>query len=316
MRFLLTALLLLPALSAAQQLHTFKNGEVADADKVNENFELLRDELSAVEATIPRNPWSENLAYHAVTVDCTDNSLALEEAFTSVHPLDPIAYLIKGTCELNSSIEGRNLAVTSADNDIANNILTSSGEGGDINLRHSSLFLTEVALDLRSVSGSMGSSLMISSVDWTNRRGSEYVSKLKFSSGSQIYFSANAKRGESTWPDIEVRLWSSSSLRIDTPNFSFNNIRAALTSTVWCNRCGGADLGSITLQSGSAVCTWDSSDPVALDSLVVGTNSTFVESIYGSDPPEEPAYPVTQDESSSVVFERSLACLDYSSNPS
>jgi len=41
MRYLLTALLLLPALVSAQELHTFKNGEVADADKVNENFETI-----------------------------------------------------------------------------------------------------------------------------------------------------------------------------------------------------------------------------------------------------------------------------------
>jgi hypothetical protein len=31
----------------AQELHTFSNGEVADADKVNENFSVLREEISA-----------------------------------------------------------------------------------------------------------------------------------------------------------------------------------------------------------------------------------------------------------------------------
>lgn len=41
MRYLLTALLFLPALVSAQELHRFKNGEVADADKVNENFETI-----------------------------------------------------------------------------------------------------------------------------------------------------------------------------------------------------------------------------------------------------------------------------------
>ena len=45
MRYLLTALLLLPALVSAQELHTFKNGEVADADKINENFQNLVDRL-------------------------------------------------------------------------------------------------------------------------------------------------------------------------------------------------------------------------------------------------------------------------------
>ena len=45
MRYLLTALYLLPTLVLAQELHTFKNGEVADAEKVNENFQNLADRL-------------------------------------------------------------------------------------------------------------------------------------------------------------------------------------------------------------------------------------------------------------------------------
>ena len=48
MRYLLTALLLLPALVFAQELHTFKNGEVADADKINENFQSLAQQTAAL----------------------------------------------------------------------------------------------------------------------------------------------------------------------------------------------------------------------------------------------------------------------------
>ena len=45
MRYLLTALLLLPSLALAQELHSFKNGEVADAEKVNQNFDALKERL-------------------------------------------------------------------------------------------------------------------------------------------------------------------------------------------------------------------------------------------------------------------------------
>ena len=48
MRFILTALFLLPAIAKAQQLHTFKNGEVADAEKVNENFQSLSNSVRTV----------------------------------------------------------------------------------------------------------------------------------------------------------------------------------------------------------------------------------------------------------------------------
>ena len=47
MRYLLTALLLLPVIVSAQELYTFENGEVADADKINKNFDLLMEQISA-----------------------------------------------------------------------------------------------------------------------------------------------------------------------------------------------------------------------------------------------------------------------------
>ena len=48
MRYLLTALFVLPAIATAQQLHTFKNGEAADAEKVNENFQSLSNVVGTV----------------------------------------------------------------------------------------------------------------------------------------------------------------------------------------------------------------------------------------------------------------------------
>jgi hypothetical protein len=48
MRYLLTALYLLPALVSGQELYTFKNGEVADADEVNENFQNLAQQTAAL----------------------------------------------------------------------------------------------------------------------------------------------------------------------------------------------------------------------------------------------------------------------------
>ena len=43
---LLTFLLLLPALAFGQELHTFQNGEVADADKINQNFNYVLENAS------------------------------------------------------------------------------------------------------------------------------------------------------------------------------------------------------------------------------------------------------------------------------
>ena len=47
MRYLLLPLLLIfPLLVSAQELHTFSNGEVADADEINANFQALHNEVT------------------------------------------------------------------------------------------------------------------------------------------------------------------------------------------------------------------------------------------------------------------------------
>lgn len=45
---LLTFLLLIPALAHGQALHTFENGQVADAEKINENFQSLSNAVGTL----------------------------------------------------------------------------------------------------------------------------------------------------------------------------------------------------------------------------------------------------------------------------
>ena len=46
LRKLIAALALLPTLALAQELHTFENGEVADADKLNESLQYILNNAS------------------------------------------------------------------------------------------------------------------------------------------------------------------------------------------------------------------------------------------------------------------------------
>ena len=57
-RLLLSLILFFPTALAAQELHTFSNGEVADAEKINENFEALKSEMSAAQSSSPRMAWA------------------------------------------------------------------------------------------------------------------------------------------------------------------------------------------------------------------------------------------------------------------
>ena len=45
----LAALLLLPALVSAQDLHTFNNGDVADAQQINSNFQALKSRIDSIQ---------------------------------------------------------------------------------------------------------------------------------------------------------------------------------------------------------------------------------------------------------------------------
>ena len=69
MRYLLlVASFLIAPLVSAQELHTFSNGGVADAEKINENFRLLLAEIEALQSRVeaievPPVGYSKSLGY-------------------------------------------------------------------------------------------------------------------------------------------------------------------------------------------------------------------------------------------------------------
>ena len=68
--FLLASLLIAPVVSA-QELHTFSNGEVADAEKINENFERLKESMGSQANCSARQDGSE------VVINCQDGSFGI-----------------------------------------------------------------------------------------------------------------------------------------------------------------------------------------------------------------------------------------------
>jgi hypothetical protein len=68
MRYSLAALCLLPTLAFAQQLHTFKNGEVADADKLNESLQYILNNASG--------GCSAKQLDQSAVIECSDGSTA------------------------------------------------------------------------------------------------------------------------------------------------------------------------------------------------------------------------------------------------
>ena len=76
MGYLLAALLLLPVLVSAQELHTFRNGEVADADKRNESLQyILNNASGGCSATQQDN---------SVLIECADGTTAVVPGYGTV----------------------------------------------------------------------------------------------------------------------------------------------------------------------------------------------------------------------------------------
>ena len=106
MRLLILSLLLIcSAWVSAQELNTFSNGEVADAEKINENFELLSNDVEGLLS------WQEQQlgkaflpdyggigSFHAIDVDCDQDPSALDDAFYDFIEYDRLRLNIRGTC--------------------------------------------------------------------------------------------------------------------------------------------------------------------------------------------------------------------------
>lgn len=102
----LSLVLACSVLANAQELNTFSNGEVADADKINENFQLLSDDvedlLSWQEQQLGKAFSPDDRAliqFHAVDVDCDEDPGALDDAMQfDFIEFDRLRLNIRGNC--------------------------------------------------------------------------------------------------------------------------------------------------------------------------------------------------------------------------
>ena len=89
--------LLLPALSLAQVPHTFNNGEVADAEKINANFGALSSDVSRLQLEVA----PEYLISEAV--DCSADPAALNKSLSQHAGVHNLELNVSGECLLDES---------------------------------------------------------------------------------------------------------------------------------------------------------------------------------------------------------------------
>ena len=119
---LASALLLLPITTLSQDLVEFQNGQVADADGINANFQNLDDRLRSLEARTNELEYSERDGlvggWQMITVDCSEDSTALSNERV-LQGSDRLRIKLFGTCELSQDflITGQKLMLDGGDLD-------------------------------------------------------------------------------------------------------------------------------------------------------------------------------------------------------
>ena len=113
-RLLISMLLVFSVPLAAQELHMFSNGEVADADKINENFEVLSQQVATLYDPVEAryNQWQQV----EIDVDCNADSFAFEKAYKESLNKNRLVFRLNGQCLFNDSLRvaGRFISISGA----------------------------------------------------------------------------------------------------------------------------------------------------------------------------------------------------------
>jgi hypothetical protein len=121
-RLLLLILLISPMAVLAQDLVEFENGQVADADDMNANFQTLDERLTNIEDQAAQIEYSELNGlvggWQVITVDCSEDSTALSNERV-LQGSDRLRIKLFGTCELSQDflITGQKLMLDGGDLD-------------------------------------------------------------------------------------------------------------------------------------------------------------------------------------------------------
>lgn len=101
--FLMASLLVAPLVSA-QELHTFSNGEVADAENINENFFELEDRIKSLTSDEIRSELFPASGWHYLVVDCTTSAGALADAWVTAKRYERVHLRVSGSCDIADQI--------------------------------------------------------------------------------------------------------------------------------------------------------------------------------------------------------------------
>ena len=299
---LLAFLLLLPSLAFGQGLHTFENGEVADAQKINENFQALADELN----TLSNIPTLEGLDNGYIEVDCSVNADALSTVLFSEAALrinEMTIFVLAGNCNYpgNQWLRSRSVGLIAAELGME---LIFTAEQRSLNIKNGDLYLQRFTLrDVQTISLFQQASLQLASVSFKHSSEMSPPS-INVRSNSLLRISEAFTSEE---PFVRPSIFATNSevrmLNFDTTAV-MGTIDLALNSAFWCRFCR-LDADALKLDTNSSFCGFVDSlegnpEELGIQSLSVKAGSVFLHDFAPTSPP---SYPATVDEDAIAIWD-------------
>jgi len=281
-------LLLLPALSFAQVPHTFQNGDVADAEKINENFDALNQRILSLETL----PTRDDAGMLYMDIDCSSDSGALADMIQATAHLDPVKFNISGDClfEAGFIIYGRVIRIYGDPRpEVRPRLLLGEGQNFVVESSAFDIWYTDIEV---------GNAFLLTQNVSATLFGVNFsgpaAPTIKVRANSNLRLINALQAGPR--PSIKVTagtLWIASNVATT----KLNRVSASIGSKVWCWYCN-VDIPSLILDINSSLCASDAydelpddgnSNPVHLNlgELTVRTGSVFV---HEGAPSAQPTY--------------------------
>ena len=118
---LILLLVLLSTGAAAQTLHTFSNGEIADAEKINETHQYLLEKASGGrDIAFQETYWGGG--WESIFIDCDADPMALQNRWPEVSEArNRVSVTVSGTCTITTQlrISGQQVYLNSGDQELS-----------------------------------------------------------------------------------------------------------------------------------------------------------------------------------------------------
>ena len=287
---LLTAVLFFPLLVSAQELHTFKNGEVADAEKVNQNFTALADELATLSGALTL----EAMETGEILVDCSTDANALSKIVDSepATRLNQLYIVVTGgNCNFPLGVDyaARSIVIVASASQEGLELIFPT-DNQVLSVRGGHLVLQGFVLNkVSNIYLFQYASLQLENVSFTDS-GSPRPRILVRSNSLLRLFNSFESANSRVRPDIyvtnsEFRILNSSKTSV------LGNVDLAMNATFWCRYCQ-IDAEALRLDTNSSFCGYaddvdGNGQELGIDSLSVRAGSVF---LHDAAPTSSPSY--------------------------